>query len=93
MPSIQEVPETPQLKRKAYTIKAQKKYYDKVKNDPELKAIRNARLYAARDKLKAKREREALEKKQNNEINENIDNIKQLLKEGKISLDELKALQ
>ena len=96
MPSIQEteqIPETPKLKRKSYTIRAQNKYYEKIKNDPVLRAKRNARIYASRKKKDAERKLQKEEQIKEKEINQNLDNIKQLLKEGKITLDELKSLQ
>ena len=93
MQSIQEIEQIPELKRKSYTIKAQKTYYDKVKNDPILKAKRNAKIYAAKKRREERKAKETKEETKEKELNNNVDMIKQLLKDGKISIDELKLLQ
>ena len=91
--TITEVPEVPQLKRKSYTIRAQKKYYEKVKNDPELKAKRNKKIYEARARRIAKNTEEVNKKKENDLIDNKLETIKKLLKEGKITMDELQNIQ
>ncbi len=86
-------PETPQLKRKSYTIKAQKRYYEKVKNDDEKRKHRNKKIYEARARRIAKLKEEAEETKKNELIENKLENIKQLLKDGKITMDEIQNLQ